>query len=270
MGSEGDTVYLGGRHEDKLVDLGARLTLRGAKGHFKPLAVDLASLASVESASERFKAESAQLDRLFANAGIMATSPNKTKDGFEEQFGVCHLGHFALVAHLLPLLKQTPKAKVITTTSSAAWAGKMNFDDLMFEKKYDRYGVYCQAKLANVLFAFELDRRFKQAGIDAQANSAHPGMVYGNLQDEALKHAGLLEKVFYKTVVRYLLAQSASRGVEPLLMASEGKGGSLYGPKTLARGSARELKPPKQCLDEVAAGRLWEVSEELTGLRSEF
>ena len=266
LGEAPDTIYLGGRNEDKLVELGTRLTMRGAKATFKPFPIDLASLTSIKSAAERFKAESTHLDRLFENAGIMATGPKKTVDGFEEQFGVCHLGHFALVAHLLPLLKQTPGSRVTTTCSSAAWMGKMNFDDLMFDKKYDRYGVYCQAKLANVLFAFELNRRFAKAGIDASANSAHPGFVFGNLQDEALKYAGWGERLFYKTVVRYLLAQPVSKGVEPLLLAGEGKGGALYGPKYLARGRGMEVKPPKQCLDEESAKHLWEVSEKLVDL----
>lgn len=254
-----DTVYLGGRDEAKLVALGAELGSR-----YRPFPVDLASLASIEKAAARLRSETDHIDLFFANAGVMATERSTTQDGFETQIGVNHLGHFALTAHIMPLLAQG--AHVVTTTSSAAWMGRINFDDLMSHRQYSRYGAYCQSKLANVLFAFELDRRCAARGIKLTANTAHPGFVYGHLQEAAIAKAGWFEKVFYQTFVKHVMAQSVAMGVEPLLMAAEGPGATVFGPKGFIRGPGKQVKPPKASLDEAAGAKLWELSEKLTGL----
>lgn len=264
----GDTVYLGGRSRAKLEQLVTALRAAGVRAELEPFVIDLGNLQSIRSSAESLRNETTRLDLLFANAGIMATSRQTTRDGFEEQLGVCHLGHFALVSHLLPLLQRSESARVVTTTSSAAWYGRISFDDLMLERKYTRYGAYCQAKLANVLFAFELDRRCREAGLALAANSAHPGFVYGHLQEHALEHAGWFEKFLYRVLVKRVIAQPVEEGVKPLLMAADPSesGGNLYGPKWLARGASARVKPPRRCRDASAARRLWEVSEELTGL----
>lgn len=254
-----DVVFLGGRDEGKLVALGKELGTR-----YRPFPIDLASLASIEKAAARLKGETDRIDLFFGNAGVMATDRSTTRDGFETQIGVNHLGHFALTAHLMPIF--ATGAHVVMTSSSAAWMGKMNFDDLMSHRKYSRYGAYCQAKLANMLFAFELDRRCAARGIKLTANAAHPGFVYGHLQEAAIAKAGWFEKVFYQTVVKHLMAQPVAMGVEPLLMAAEGPGRTVFGPNGFIRGAGKQVKPPKAALDEASAAKLWELSEKLTGL----
>lgn len=212
MAQPGDSIFLGGRNPTRLEELAVQLRASGAAADFKPFVMDLGSLQSVRSSAQELRDETDRLDHLFANAGIMATGRRTTEDGFEEQLGVCHLGHFALVSHLLPQLRRSGAARVVMTTSSAAWFGKIAFEDLMLERRYTRYGAYCQAKLANVLFAFELDRRCRRAGLALTANAAHPGFVFGHLQEQAMEHGGWLERFVYQALVRPFLAQPVEAG----------------------------------------------------------
>ena len=170
------------------------------------------------------------------NAGVMAIPRQETADGFEMQLGVNHLAHFALTGLLLDVITNTPGARVHSVSSSAAFNGQINFDDLMGEEGYSRWGAYGQSKLANAVFATELNRRLKEAGYDTIANSSHPGLVIGNLQANSLEQSGtpFMERMLYR-VGGALMAQDISMGVLPQLYAStapEAKGGVFYGPKT--------------------------------------
>jgi NAD(P)-dependent dehydrogenase (short-subunit alcohol dehydrogenase family) len=144
--------------------------------------LDLASLSSVRTFSQRFLASHGRLDLLINNAGVMAAPYQRTVDGFELQFGINHLGHFALTGLLLPALRDQPGARVVAVSSNAHKRGQMRFDDLQGTRHYSRWGAYAQSKLANLLFAFELDRRLRAAGSPGISVAAHPGYAATNLQ----------------------------------------------------------------------------------------
>ncbi|BCI87414.1 oxidoreductase [Mycobacterium kansasii] len=152
-------------------------------------ALDLSSLASVAALGEQLNSEGRPIDILINNAGVM-TPPERdtTADGFELQFGSNHLGHFALTAHVLPLLRATPAARVVSLSSLAARRGRIHFDDLQFEKSYAPMTAYGQSKLAVLMFARELDRRSREAGWGIKSNAAHPGLTKTNLQISGPSH----------------------------------------------------------------------------------
>lgn len=233
--------------------------------------LDNASLASVRTFADVFKTTYDRLDLLLNNAGVMAIPRTVTADGFEMQFGVNHLAHFALTGHLLDRLTSTPGARVHSTSSSAAFGGRINFDDLMGERHYSRWAAYGQSKLANALFATALHRRLQAVGYDTIANSSHPGLVMTNLQENSLAQSGapLAERLLYG-ILSPLLAQDVSMGVLPQLYASTApaaKGGVFYGPKTLRlRGYPAEQKCNAALDDAALLTRFWQVSEQLTGV----
>ncbi|MEM7033964.1 MAG: oxidoreductase [Chloroflexota bacterium] len=233
--------------------------------------LDNASLASVKAFADAFKAKYDRLDVLLNNAGVMAIPWQETEDGFEMQLGVNHLGHFALTGHLIDILTSTPGSRVHNTSSSAAFNGAINLDDLMGKQNYSRWSAYGQSKLANAVFAKELNRRLQAAGHDTIANSSHPGLVMGNLQSNSLQQSGtpFMERILYG-IAGPLIAQEVGMGVLPQLYASvapEAKGGVFYGPKTMRlRGYPAEQKCNNILDDATLLKRFWEASEELTGI----
>lgn len=236
--------------------------------------LDLSSLESVRTFSESVLDDYTRLHVLVNNAGLMAIPRWETADGFEMQFGVNHLGHFALTGLLLPLLQNTPGSRVVTVSSMVSMIGKINFDDLQGEKNYTRYGAYGQSKLANILFALELQRRFDNAGIKSLSLPAHPGYSATNLQSTSTGHSGsTTEQVLYRVLNR-VAAQSSAMGALPELFAAaspDARPGVFYGPQNFhMRGYPREVNPPKAALNEATAQRLWQVSEELTGVTYNF
>jgi NAD(P)-dependent dehydrogenase (short-subunit alcohol dehydrogenase family) len=234
--------------------------------------LDNASLDSVRAFVNAFKAKYDRLDILLNNAGVMAIPRQETVEGFEMQLGVNHLGHFALTGLLLDVITSTPGARIHNTSSSAAFTGLINFDDLMGKENYSRWGAYGQSKLANAVFATELNRRLQEAGHDTISNSSHPGLVMGNLQANSLEQSGtpFIERILYR-IGSALMAQDVSMGVLPQLYAAvapEAKGGVFYGPKTMRlRGYPAEQKCNDALDDAALLKRFWEVSEELTGIQ---
>lgn len=237
------------------------------------MALDLGSLGSVREFAQAYLAKYDHLHMLFNNAGIMAIPRRETEDGFEMQFGVNHLGHFALTGLLLPAILNTPDARVVTTTSTAQHTGDVNFDDLMGEESYSRYGAYSQSKLANVLFAFELQRRFEQAGVDAQSFTAQPGLANTELQKNTVASSGNpVERVVY-SIVMPLMSQSAEMGalaqIRPAVEPGA-KGGTYYTPARFnVVGYPVERKADPKGYDLARARKLWEISEQLTGVTYE-
>ncbi|HZI92416.1 MAG TPA: oxidoreductase [Thermoleophilaceae bacterium] len=236
----------------------------------KPL--DLADLDSVRGfAASR---ADAQLDLLVNNAGVMALPRSTTKDGFEMQFGTNHLGHFALAGLLMPALEKGTEPRVVTLSSGAHRIGKVNFDDLQGERRYFRWAAYGQSKLANLLFAFELQRRAAAAGLDLKSMAAHPGYAATNLQTRGSGgHGGLLTRVEdgLMAVTNKVLAQSDEMGALPTLYAAtvpDLPGGSFVGPDGVGeqRGHPEPVDSNAASKDRAAARRLWEVSEQLTGV----
>ncbi len=237
---------------------------------FVPL--DLASLESVAAAADSVRATESRLDVLVNNAGLMAVDESRTEDGFEMQFGVNHLGHFALTAGLAPRLLATPGSRVVTMSSLGHRAGRLRLDDLYLERRgYDRWRPYFQSKLANLLFTLELQRRLTEAGAGTIALAAHPG----NSATEIALHGGggLAQSAmsFMGTWVQpYVpLAQSPSMGALPLVRAAtdpDARGGQFYGPQWLVGGYPRVETPSRRARQADDARRLWERSEELTGI----
>jgi NAD(P)-dependent dehydrogenase (short-subunit alcohol dehydrogenase family) len=234
-------------------------------------ALDLADLGSVRDFAARFSAQREGLDILLNNAGVMGSPRRETADGFESQLGTNHLGHFALTGLLLGELEGREDARVVTVSSTAHKFGRINFDNLQGRSNYFRWFAYGQAKLANVLFALELDRRLRSAGSTAISLAAHPGYAATNLQSAA---PPLLDRTVMR-VTNALFAQSAEMGALPLLYAatrSHLQGGLLIGPDGFEeqRGYPKVTQPVKAGRDEQSAKRLWSVSEELTGVGYTF
>jgi NAD(P)-dependent dehydrogenase (short-subunit alcohol dehydrogenase family) len=234
-------------------------------------ALDLGSLASVEAFAERFRSTHDGFDLLLNNAGVMAPPRRVTADGFELQLGTNLLGHFALTGRLLGAMEGRADARVVTLSSNAHRMGRIDFDDLQSERRYSRWRAYGQSKLADLLFALELDRRLRAARSTVKSLAAHPGYAATNLQSAAAPTLDRLVMV----VTNALLAQSADRGALPPLYAAtepDLEGGLYVGPDGPGefRGSPRPVSPNRAARDEVLAARLWAVSEELTGVRFEL
>ncbi|VBA55413.1 SDR family oxidoreductase [Mycobacterium attenuatum] len=241
-------------------------------------ALDLSSLASVAALGEQLNSEGRPIDILINNAGVM-TPPEReaTADGFELQFGSNHLGHFALTARVLPLLRAAPAARVVSLSSLAARRGRIHFDDLQFDKSYAPMAAYGQSKLAVLMFARELDRRSREAGWRIMSNAAHPGLTKTNLQISGPSHGrdkpALMQRL-YTASWRFtpFLWQEIDEGMLPALYAAaapQAEGGVFYGPRGFyeaAGGGVTEAKVPARARNEDDCRRLWEVSERLTGV----
>jgi protochlorophyllide reductase len=213
-----------------------------------------------------------RLDLLLNNAGVMAPPRRLTRDGFELQFGTNHLGHFALTSALLPLMEGRPDARVVTVTSGAQYFGRIAFDDLQLERRYDRWAAYSQSKLANVMFALELQQRLEAAGSTVASLAAHPGLARTNLQPASVAaNSSRLEELAYRLMDP--LFQSAAMGALPQLHAATAptaKGGEHYGPDQWGgmRGWPTQVRIAPAALDPSQRRRLWEVSEALTEARA--
>lgn len=235
------------------------------------VALDLADLASVESFADGFRSVHDGLDLLINNAGVMAPPRRETKDGFELQLGTNYLGHFALTARLIGAMQGRPGARVVSVSSNGHKLGHINFDDLQGERRYFRWTAYAQSKLADLLFALELDRRLRAAGSDITSVGAHPGYAATNLQTAA---PPLIDRLIGQ-LGNVLVAQSAEAGALPLLYAATEpglEGGVYVGPDGVGefRGHPHLATPSSAARDEQVAKRLWAVSEELTGVRFEL
>lgn len=224
--------------------------------------LDLCDLASVRRFVSEFTDRHTTLEILINNAGIMMHPFGKTADGFELQFGTNHLGHFALTGLLLDTITHTPQARVVTVSSVAHRFGTIDFDNLHGERAYKPARAYGQSKLANLLFTYELQRRFEQTGLSAIAVAAHPGWAATNLPT-------------YWTMVRILtplLGQSPRMGALPALYAATATdvcGGSCYGPRGWleATGYPTRVQSSANSHDVAVAARLWAISETLTGVQ---
>ena len=233
------------------------------------LDLDLADLNSVHRAAETVAERYGALDLLLNNAGVMAPPRTLTMQGHELQFGVNHLGHMALTQKLLPLMEDRPDSRVVTVTSGAQYFGKIRWDDLNWSAGYDRYGAYGQSKLANVMFALELDARLRHQNSNVCSLAAHPGIARTELQPTALANGGnRAEALAYRLMDP--LFQSAAMGALPQLHAATAgtaQGGEHYGPGGWGglRGEPARCRIAPAALDPHQRQRLWSLSEELIG-----
>jgi len=241
--------------------------LPGAGGPIDLLELDLADLASVREAARQLQDRFGRLDLLINNAGVMGLPRSLTRDGFERQFGINHLGHFALTQAVLPLLRGQPDARVVTVTSGAQYFGRISFDDLQGERRYDRWQAYGQSKLANVMFALELQQRLDAEAAGVTSLAAHPGVARTNLQSASVAASGSwAEALAYRLMAP--LFQSAAQGALPQLHAATAVGArpaGHYGPDQLGgmRGFPTEVRVAPAALDAEQRRRLWQMSEEL-------
>ncbi|MEF8839760.1 MAG: oxidoreductase [Haloarculaceae archaeon] len=236
------------------------------------LEVDLASLASIRSFGEVVEDEYDELHALCNNAGLMAIPRRETDDGFEMQFGVNHLGHFALTGLLLDRLRATEgETRIVTQSSGLHQRGAVDFDDLHGERAYDRWAAYAESKLANLLFAYELDRRLRATDATVSSVGCHPGYADTGLQRRGPEMMGSRLRLWGMKLANTVLAQSAAQGARPVLYAAtapEIAGGDYIGPGGLMnmRGAPERQDSSDRSADEDLAARLWDVSEDLTGV----
>ncbi|WP_341203144.1 SDR family oxidoreductase [uncultured Sphingomonas sp.] len=230
--------------------------------------LDLADLGSVAACGARLSEELDRLDILINNAAVMVPPERKvTADGFELQLGTNYFGHFALTAHLLPLLRKSRAGRVVSVSSVAALQGKVDFDDLNAENVYKPMPAYAQSNLACLMFAFELQRRSAANGWGVASVAAHPGITRTDLIHNGAGPDSIQGRI--RSLLPFLF-QPAAQGALPTLFAAtspDAVPGGYYGPDGVAglRGYPAASKIPSRALDEAVAARLWDVSEQLTG-----
>jgi NAD(P)-dependent dehydrogenase (short-subunit alcohol dehydrogenase family) len=267
LAQRGAHVVLAVRNLDKGKDAVDRITATAAHADVTLQQLDLTSLDDIRSAADDLRAGYPRIDLLINNAGVMWTPKATTKDGFELQFGTNHLGHFALTGQLLDNLIPVEGSRVVTISSLGhALRAAIHFDDLQWERRYDRFAAYGQSKLANLLFTYELNRRLSLKGSPTIAVAAHPGGSNTELIRNAPAPARLAAKWFAG-----LLFQGPDDGALPTLRAAtdpQVRGGEYYGPSGLGelRGSPTRVNSSAQSQDRELQRRLWGVSEDLTGI----
>ncbi|WP_420155378.1 oxidoreductase [Siphonobacter sp.] len=268
LAEKGASIIMACRNQQKAEEAKKRVIGIVPAARITLVRLDLADLDSVRTCAEAVIKMNPRLDVLINNAGVMATPYSQTKQGFELQFGSNYLGHFALTGLLLPLLLVTPSSRIVSLSSSAANYAKFDFDDIMTErKKYKPYQAYGQAKLANLVFALELARKLEASRSETIAVAVHPGVSPTNLQ----RTSGFLTE----KIITPLISQSADKAALPSLLAATDSAvanGSYWGPSGFMelKGLPGPAVIPKQAKDLIAARRLWELGERLTGVKYSF
>jgi len=232
------------------------------------MALNLGSLKSIQTFAESFAATYPRLDVLMNNAGIMGLPYGKTADGFEQQFGTNHLGHFALTGRLLRNLLATPHSRIVTVSSSAYMTGRINFNNLQGEQNYHRWHAYEQSKLANILFALELQRKLAAAQAQTLSLASHPGHAVTNLQTHGINQLERLQSRFFNA----LTGQPAPEGARAQLYAATApdvQGGDFYGPQRILWGEVVKVEVNARGKNLADAAHLWQISEQLTGVHYE-
>jgi NAD(P)-dependent dehydrogenase (short-subunit alcohol dehydrogenase family) len=247
LAAKGATVVMACRNLEKANPKADEIRRAHPEADVEVMELDLSDLESVQRFTDAFRARHSRLDLLINNAGIMVPPYGKTAQGFETQFGVNHLGHFALTGSLLDLVVQTPGSRIVTVSSVAHQLGAIHFSDLNWEKGYKAQAAYGQSKLANLLFTYE---------------AAHPGWTETNLQEHAKA---------VKFMNRFL-GQEPLMGALPTLYAateSDVNGAEYYGPSGFMEmnGPPKRVKSNRRSHDQNVAERLWNISENLTGVR---
>lgn len=276
LAAHGAKVTMAVRNLDKGHQAADKIRATSPAAQVELARLDLADLASVRAFAQSWSAANSQgLDLLINNAGIMAIPKRATADGFEMQIGTNHLGHFVLTGLLLPALVAVPNSRVVTVASQAHRMGQINFDDLMGEKHYRQWRAYGQSKLANLLFTAELQRRIDQAHLSILALAAHPGFASTNLQSVGPSMRGSTIEAKLTSLSGNIMSQSAAMGALPTLFAATAPGlaGDTYiGPDGFmeTRGYPKIVGRSKAALNAADARRLWQVSEQLTGVSYPF
>ena len=234
-------------------------------GKIELVKLDLSDLKTVKKFAESIKNKFNYLDVLINNAGIMAPPKTLSSQGFEIQFAVNHLAHMYLTLELLPMLEEKNNSRVVTVTSGVQYFGKIKWEDLQGNLKYDRWASYAQSKLANVMFGLELNSKLKEKNSKTSSLLAHPGFARTNLQPKSVEaNKSWQEDLAYKLMDP--MFQSAKMGALPQITAatlSSAKGGEQYGPRFNFRGFPKICRNAPKALDQSSRNRLWEISKEL-------
>jgi NAD(P)-dependent dehydrogenase (short-subunit alcohol dehydrogenase family) len=266
LAAKGARVVLAVRNVDKGCRAAEQINVRWPHSEIAVQELDLSSLASVYAAADKLRAAHGRIDLLINNAGVMFTPPQKTADGFDMQLATNHLGHFALTGLLLDRLLEVPGSRVVTISSEMhKMGGAIHFDDLQWERKYKRVAAYAQSKLANLLFAYELDRRLKKTTGDTISVAAHPG----GSNTQLFKNSPAFFRPIVRVVGPWMLNSPEMSALSVLRAATDTDvlGGQYYGPRTGVRGYPKLAESSPQSYDADTQQRLWSVSEELTGVR---
>lgn len=253
-------VIMGGRNKEKLDSAISKIRQKVPEAKLTPAIFDLSSVGNVKNFAGEFKEKYEKLDALINNAGVMIPPPDKTEDGFELQFGVNFIGHFVLTAGLFGLIKKSPGSRVVTMSSLAHKNAGIDFENLRLEKPYDKWREYGQSKMADLMFAFELQRRIDKAGLDVLSVAAHPGISKTHL----LRHddVSMIEKYDY---------MHPRQGALPELYAATENvaGGGYIGPdgEKEINGYPAEAYVDPYAYDKKVAAKLWNYAERETGVR---
>ena len=273
LGAAGAQVIMACRNPARAAPALAEVQRRAPQAKVELMTLDLASLASVREFAQAFQARHSRLDLLCNNAGVMALPLERTVDGFEMQMGTNHLGHFALTGLLMDSLRAAPAARVMTVSSQAHRAAKgFDVDDLSWERgRYNDWEAYGRSKLANLLFTFELARRFEKAGLPAIAVAAHPGYAATNLGFNGTAFTRSAVGKVLMQIGNSLLAQPADMGTLPSLYAATAadvRNGDYYGPRGFMqfRGYPKAVDCRAKARDTDLAAQLWARSQTLTGV----
>ena len=258
---KGAEVVLACRDRSRGEEAARRIHAEGPAGTARLMHLDLSDLVSVRRFAADYRAENGQLDILVNNAGVMVPPLSRTEEGLELQFGVNFLGHFALTGLVMDLITSTPRSRIVTVSSLASRIGRIDFNNLRAESGYRAVREYAQSKLADLMFALELERRLRMTGHDTLSLAAHPGFTRTDLQ----RHS---------PVADFLVdfwSNSAEQGSLPSLYAAtdpQALGGGYYGPHGLgeARGYPAPARIAPKALDGVTAERLWRFGESLSGV----
>ncbi len=265
LAGAGATVVLACRNLTKAEAARATIRERHPVGQVELLQLDLAVQGQIvdaaAEATERFR----RIDVLINNAGVLGTPRSLTVDGFETVFGVNHLGHFAFTGRILPSMLGSPGSRVVTVSSLSHRFGTIRWSDLTGERRYSRPGAYAQSKLANLLFALELQRRLARAGTTTSSLAVHPGLAATDIA------ASWVERFPRLAELGSNLVQSPNEAALPSLRAAtdpDAYGGQFYGPggRCGVAGPPVPTRPARRALDEQDQARLWQISEELTGV----
>ena len=270
LAQAGAEVVLTGRNEGKGRDAIQRISSIFPESRIAFEMLDLANLRSVAAFAKGYLRAERPIDLLVNNAGVMALPKRQTTaDGFELQLGTNYLSHFALTAHLLPLLRRGRHPRIVNLSSLAHRRGAIHFDDLQAERSYNPWKAYCQSKLAMLMFALELQRRSDANGWGLMSNAAHPGWSRTDLMRNGPGRDSWQSRI--SSLFAPLVSQSAADGALPTLFAAtspEAKDAGYYGPKGFyeLKGAPAPAHVSRQAKDVNAARKLWDISERLTGV----
>jgi len=268
-------VIMASRNIEKASPAKDRILTSFPNADIEIMQLNLADLTSVREFAEKFNSKVSSLDLLINNAGVMDIPYSKTKENFEMQLGTNHFGHFALTGLLLDKLLQTENSRIVTLSSMIHKYGNINFNDLNSENKYSSWGAYAQSKLANLLFAYELQRKFEKIDTSTISVAAHPGYTATNLQmvGAELRSSSIQEKVM--SFMNKYIAQKIEMGALPTLYAATAddiNGGDYVGPEGFMEmsGYPKKVSSSERSHSKPIAERLWMESEKLTGVTFQF